>query len=438
LGLSVTLDAGGGPVESEPPEWAGIMRHYQSLGEHRSGTATDRETGIWLRSELQARGLIAEIREWPLRLFQLKESRIESEIGRFDAFPFWYPQATGAGGMEAPLVKADETRNEKLVGSIALFRLPPGQFEFHYHVTPILQQAAASGAKAAVVIIDHPLKAVSAQNAAKPHSQETLPLPAVIAAEADASNLLALAAGQAVVRLVIEGIDVSGMAANVIGRMDRQADQWVVVSTPISGWFEVTNERGPGIALWLQLAHWVVQENLDANFLFAGLSGHELGKLGMDALVKSGALPKPEKVALWLHLGSGIAVETPLLSAVSSTTALSETVGNTLIGPTAMTYWPEEKMPRGSEQYLALKLGYPVVGLFGAGPAIHTRLDQAVRVDGVEFGRVFRGLQELIRHQIAVAPSSLQRRQVNPIPRILNEPTGCSGSIFNHTSAPNC
>jgi len=38
------------------PAWAGILEHYQSLGEHRSGTSADQATGRWLRSEMRERG----------------------------------------------------------------------------------------------------------------------------------------------------------------------------------------------------------------------------------------------------------------------------------------------------------------------------------------------------------------------------------------------
>jgi hypothetical protein len=295
----------------------------------------------------------------------------------------------------------DGAEEGKLAGSIALFRLPPGQFEVHYDVAPVLQEAAAQSALAAVVILDHPVQAVSAQNANRPYHQQALPLPALIAAGADAGKLLSLAAEEESVLFVIDGKNQRSTAINVIGKVDREASCWIVISTPISGWFEVTNERGPGIAMWLQLARWAVESGMDANFLFAGLSGHELGNMGMEVLVDSGELPGPEKVALWLHLGSGIAVESPLLSAVSSVATLSDTINETLVDNATMTYWPEARMPRASEQHHAMQLGYPVVGLFGADPNVHTRHDQAPRIDDVEYNKVFSALQELIRRQVA-------------------------------------
>jgi hypothetical protein len=376
------------------------LQHYRSLGEHRSGTNADHATAQWLKAELQARGVESELQEWPLQVFELRRSEIQADEDTLEAFPFWYPNPTGSAGIEGPLVDFSDGLQAPADNPVALYRLPPGQFEFHFDVAPVLSSLAEKGAKAAIVVLDHPLKAVSAQNANKPHHQTALPLPALIASESDAEKLLELASGNSDVRVVLDGTSRDGTAHNILGWLDRGLDRWIIVSTPVSGWFEVSNERGPGIALWLELARWAADENIEANFLFAGLSGHELGKMGMDALVDSARLPPPPAVCLWLHLGSGIAVQTPLLAAVSSATALEEATRSALVGPTGMSYWPEQKMPKGSEQYVAMQLGYPVVGLFGADPAIHTRLDQAPRIDQAEYRRVLTALQQLIRNQL--------------------------------------
>lgn len=387
-------------LETEGNQTEQTLRHYQSLGEHRSGTEADLATAQWLYTELQENALLTELQGWPLQLFELLKSEIQAEGETLDAFPFWYPNPTGRGGIKGPLVNVSDSVDAAFENSIALYRLPSGQFKFHFDIAALASELAANGAKAAIVVLDHPTKAISAQNANKPHHQEPLPLPALIASESNAEKLLELASNRSLVRVVIDGISRTGIAHNVLGWLDGGMNRWIVISTPISGWFEVSNERGPGIALWLQLARWAASEQIEANFLFAGLSGHELGKMGMDALVNSARLPAPSDVCLWLHLGSGIAVQTPLLAAVSSTTELEESTRSALVGPTSMSYWPKQKMPKGSEQYLAMKLGYPVVGLFGADPAIHTRLDQAPRLDQAEYQRVLTALQQLIRQQL--------------------------------------
>jgi hypothetical protein len=378
-----------------------VLRHYQELGEHRSGTESDHATAQWLLSELENRGVNGKLQAWPLRVFHLRKSELKTQSDSFDNFPFWYPQATGPHGIQAPLTLLGSGGEDAMDGTIALIRVPPSQYEFHFNVAPELQRAADQGARGAVVILNHPMKAVSAQNTNRQWNQQELPLPALIASEADAEALLTAASNRTEITLVINGQSRLGEAMNILGKVERKSDRWLVISTPVSGWFEVTNERGPGIALWLQLAEWLVDSKLETNVLFAALSGHELSGMGMQALIDSGELPEPDSVGLWLHLGSGIAVETPLLSAASSTIALEELVQQTLTAHTAMIYWPEDKMPKGSEQYLAAQLGYPVVGLFGADPAIHTRLDQSPRINEREYNSIFKALQTLIKRRLS-------------------------------------
>ena len=383
------------------PRWAGVMHHYWKLGEHRSGSETDQATARWLVQELSNVGLEAMLQTWPLRVFHLKQSRLQVGAESFDSFPFWFPRQTDPEGIQAPLVLMDESDDTDLAGAIALVLLPPDQYKFHYDVAPTLKRAEERGALGAVVLLNHPLSAVSAQNANRPWHQQELPIPALIGAYDDAEKLLSLAEAQATAKLVIDGVNRPGEASNVLAKIDRGSDHWLVISTPTSGWFEVTNERGPGIAMWLELAEWLLNTKLDANVLLVALSGHELAGMGMQALVDSGELPHPQSVKLWLHLGSGIAVQTPLLAAVSSVNELAGVVQQTLVASSTLQYWPEEKTPKGSEQYAALKLGYPVVGLFGGDPAIHTRLDQQPRVDDKEFGLIRGALQALIKRVIA-------------------------------------
>lgn len=59
-----------------------------------------------------------------------------------------------------------------------------------------------------------------------------------------------------------------------------------VVSTPISGWFHCAAERGPGIAIWISLL--------------------EMATTHRNVQWLPNA-PKPTDVALWVHLGAGLA-----------------------------------------------------------------------------------------------------------------------------------
>lgn len=352
-----------------------VLEKYASKGEHRSGTEPDLNTSRWLAQELRSLGYSSQLRSWPLQVFDIGETRLEVAGQSFSVFPFWYPQPTSTQGIVAPLKLWDGKTDQDLKGAIALVALDSGRLEVHYDPAPMAIHAAKLGAEGLVEIIKHPIKAVSAQNANAPWHQQALPLPSLIAAEMDSEVLLQLAREQTSARMVLSGTSRKAEAFNTLGSLDRDAKHWLVVSTPISGWFEVTNERGPGIAMWLDLARTLIKENTDYNLLFVGLSGHELNKMGMHALVESKILPSTENVFLWLHLGSGIAVNEPLLSAVSYSSSLTSTVKTSFASLPGIMHFPEAKMPRGSEQYTAMELGYPVVGLFGADKNIHTKQD---------------------------------------------------------------
>jgi hypothetical protein len=103
-------------------------------------------------------------------------------------------------------------------------------------------------------------------------------------------------------------MDDTATAANVLGRLIRRADaEWIVVSTPSSGWFTCAGERGPGVAILLALAEWASSRPGDLNYLFVANSGHELDFLGARLLHDAHLAPPPEKTRAWLHLGASIA-----------------------------------------------------------------------------------------------------------------------------------
>ena len=107
---------------------------------------------------------------------------------------------------------------------------------------------------------------------------------------------------------LIGRMDEAATGANVMGRLIRREDSdWIVVSTPASGWFTCGGERGPGIAILLALAEWASARRGNVNYLFVANSGHELDFLGARLLHDAHLAPPPERTRAWLHLGASIA-----------------------------------------------------------------------------------------------------------------------------------
>ena len=93
-----------------------------------------------------------------------------------------------------------------------------------------------------------------------------------------------------------------------MGRWVRDEDaDWIVVSTPSSGWFTCAGELGPGIAMLLALAEWVTTRSEGLNYLFVATSGHELDFLGARLFHEANLAPPPARTHAWLHLGASVA-----------------------------------------------------------------------------------------------------------------------------------
>ena len=89
--------------------------------------------------------------------------------------------------------------------------------------------------------------------------------------------------------------------------MRREDRDWIVISTPSSGWFTCAGERGPGIAMLLALAEWASTRPDGLNYLFVATSGHELDYLGARLFHEANLAPPPSRTRAWLHLGASIA-----------------------------------------------------------------------------------------------------------------------------------
>jgi hypothetical protein len=281
------------------------VKHYASLGEHRTGDVADRETSQWLAEELTSLGFAVERQPFSVTQFFPAEQRLEVEGKSISVFPHWLPETTKAP-IEAPLAPLG---SEELSGKIAY--LAPELAGEWYRVRPskAAETAAGKGALALAIALTHPSGEIYATNAAPPFLGQRLPIPTVILAAQDAPSLAAAMESGAPATLLSAGEHRTVEATNVIARYPATpvpGAPWIVVSTPTSGWFRCAGERGGGVALWLGLAEWVAGSDGAAarNWLFVANSGHELSFAG--AHQSMGLVPPPEDVGAWLHLGASI------------------------------------------------------------------------------------------------------------------------------------
>ena len=277
------------------------VEKYVSFGDHRTGTPANTQTANRLGGELEKYGYSVHYPEFPLRQYFPDKAVIVSGADTLNVFPQWWVNEhirQSVEGLPVDLTASSAGTNPE--GKIACIRGPEGEVLQAFRV---IDSLADDGAVAVVASIDNPSGAVAAFNStAQPDAWK---IPLALVASGDSAKLAGFVAGQQPVRLSVEGTHRDVKGRNVYGSRGA-GKKYVVISTPISGWFIRGGERGPGIALWLELARWAASPDTDYTFVFTGHSGHEIGGIGAHLFLDELA-PSVEDTHLWIHLGAGLA-----------------------------------------------------------------------------------------------------------------------------------
>jgi len=274
---------------------------YVDFGVHHTGKAGDRATSDWQAEHLEALGLEVERQSFELEQFFEAEASLLLADGRAVTVAAQPPATTTDAAITAPLAELGTA--DSAAGAIVLIPLE-GDNNTIDESAKLAQFDAAfeAGAAAVVVLCDHPSGRIQFGNVSDARAHWRVPL--VLAGRADAERLRGAVGTPATLTLTGETRPIR--AQNVQGRL-RRSPQWIVVSTPQSGWTTCGGERGPGIAYFRALATWAAGLEGGPSWLFTSNSGHERHNLGARVAHEAGTLPRPEDTALWLHLGAGIA-----------------------------------------------------------------------------------------------------------------------------------
>jgi hypothetical protein len=277
------------------------VEKYVSFGDHRTGTRANVQTADWLGGELEKYGYTVNYPEFPLRQYFFSKAAIISGSDTLSAFPQWWVNENISQSVEGRLIDlTTPSAHTNPAGKIALIHVPEGEVLQAFR---LIDSLAENGAVAVLAVTENPSGEVAAFNAtARPDPWK---IPVALVAAGYSAKLSSFAAGQQPVRLDIEGEyrDVTGR--NVFGSIGT-GKKYIVVSTPISGWFICGGERGPGIAVWLELARWAATLDTDYTFVFTGNSGHETSGIGAHLFLDEFA-PVVEDTHLWIHLGASLA-----------------------------------------------------------------------------------------------------------------------------------
>ncbi|VWX55057.1 hypothetical protein [Novosphingobium sp. 9U] len=289
---------------------AADLKSYIGFGNKQAGGPGDTACGNWLARELDTLSYRLERQTVSVPFFEAERSELVSGALRAPVLPQPIVRPTGPEGSIGPMVRVDAQgyASASLAGAIALVELPFGRLSTAI-TKPVrlpIDAAFAGGAKAVIAITNGPTGKIIALNA---DGRKPMFLgPVALLAPEDAAPFRNAAQAGAPATLVLSGRGGTRPAFNFIGRLDRGKPQWLVVSTPRSGWFGCAGERGPGVAVWLWLARWAREQVKNYNLAFVCNSGHEYEYLGAAESLKALA-PLPAATRFWLHLGANVAAQ---------------------------------------------------------------------------------------------------------------------------------
>lgn len=296
-------------LSDEGEELYSKVKQFVAIGEHRTGTAGDSATSAWLKKELDSIGAKTEFTEFSLKQFFFESGQLTVDNKKADVFPVWPVKEGLSLSQTKEVVDGDHlTSPADAKGKLILTRLQKAHGATNPEIAKQINafiDAGAAGVLAVTLNNTGEIQALNTFKGLKPWNAPVYHL-----APKDTSIVLDAIAKKTALAVDVKGSVKDVTARNIVGKIGS-GKKYVVISTPISGWFTTGGERGPGIAEWLGLAKWAAQNTSkypDYTFVFTGNSGHELSILGAEVFVDKTA-PKPEETELWIHLGAGVAVK---------------------------------------------------------------------------------------------------------------------------------
>ena len=373
---------GAGP--SEEAEALRIVERYVGFGDKASGGPGDIACGAWVEQELAAAGYVCRRQGFEMPAYA-GEATLTVGTSVADLIPQAIVVPTQTGGLAGPLYVAGSGKGGP---GIALLILAHGRWSSIVGgITRQVREVFAGGASAVVIIPTGPTGEALALNA--PPDKPLFDRPVAVLAPKDAGPFLAAARRGEVGRLTTAGRSFRRPAFNVTAALDRGAAKTMVLSTPRSGWFGCAGERGSGMAAYLMLVRWAARAKLPVNLALIVTSGHEYENAGGEHFMQELA-PKPDKTALWVHLGANVAARdwhergtlSPLPSAdpqrflLASPQILAAAKAAFAGQPGLEQPYPADPAFAAGELGNILRAGYtPAIGIFGGHRFHHARAD---------------------------------------------------------------
>lgn len=320
---------------SEEQMMADIKR-YESFGLHRYGSPGAAAALDWIAAELGKAGLKVNSQPFAMeRQYEFGSGTLKVGDRKLDVMPqWWMPERKANFSLTASIAPLPAKPGDPIVKAAGRFvrvDLPfdHGAYLNDEHLAK-LYQAFGRDPAAVLLTIDHPSGEIFTYNVSQ--SNRAWQVPVILVAPKDRAVLDAAEKAGSEITVDIAGAYRDAPSSrNVVARLDRGKDKWLVVSTPVTSWFTSTCERGPGIAGFLAMARLATKRFTDVDVLFVATAGHEIGHGGMSQFMTRGA-PRPKETIAWAHFGASLACREPTAKAVLSSASLAPLVDRTFAG----------------------------------------------------------------------------------------------------------
>jgi hypothetical protein len=397
------------PAPEDPLSAASLMATidgYSRLPDHLSATAASAAAEDEFQANLAAVGLRLGEQAFEFPRFAVESVGLSAggrTVPAAATAPLLYSGTTPAAGVTAPLFDggAGGFTAGEAAGKIVVVRIPYEHNSKAVGLYPAIEKAVVGGGKGLVAVTeavgDYPKwEDVNARDG-------TGPLPVLMVGKRSGEAVIAAATKGEVGTLTLAA-DTSGVACDrdVWGELEgADPSRRIFVGTPISSFTPSASEHGSGIAIAVGLArHYAAlpKSQRPETLVFMALGGHEIGWLGLQALLGSPQGPWFQEADAYVHLGSALgaplAEEQPDGTIV--TTPIPDPTGrlhdseNPLLERGIIEDFEAAGVPTpetpphiasGGEQTNAYAAGIPTVSFSGASLFFHTAGDLPGTVD---------------------------------------------------------
>jgi len=401
------------PALEDPLSAASLMKTiagYSSLPNHLSGTADSLAAECEFQGNLAAAGLTLGEQAFTFPRFSLESVGLVAggtTVPEAAIAPLLYSGTTPAGGVTAelfdggtaaamPAFSASEVKGKIVVVSVA-YEHNSKAIGLYPAIETAVQGEAAGLVAVTQVVGNYPKwEDVNARNG-------TGPLPVLMVGKRSGEAVIAAAEAEEPGTLTLAA-DTSGVACDrdVWGELaGAEPSRRVFVGVPASSFTPSASEHGTGVAIAVGLARYYASLPISERpetLVFMALGGHEIGWLGLQALLASSQGPWFQSADAYVHLGSALgapkATEEP--DGTIHTTTTPDPTGrlhnsenpfleNSVKEDFAAAGVPTPETPpheaSGGEQTNAYVAGIPTASFSGASLWFHTAGDLPSTVD---------------------------------------------------------